>query len=271
MLGVVRKALAGRKAHRPEGAPSRGAAPRTCRVPEDRLVYAIGDIHGRADLLANLIEEIWKDSDKSESADVHRPDLIFLGDYVDKGPASKQVVSFITALAEVGKFNVVPLLGNHERTMLDFIADPQIGPTWLAYGGGVTLNSYGVAVPGRGAGDEDWAKAAEDLTAALPERHRKFFGNLRLHHEIGDYVFVHAGVRQGVPLERQSESDLLWIRDEFLNSDAWHGKMIVHGHTPTETPTFKSNRIGLDTGAYATNVLTALRLRSNSQEILQSR
>ncbi len=271
MFGVVRKALGGRKAPRPEQ-DQRSVPPHApCHVPEGRLVYAVGDIHGRADLLGDLVEEIWKDADKPENAHADRPDLVFLGDYIDRGPASKQVVSFITALAQVGKFNITALLGNHERTMLDFLGDPKIGVDWLEHGGGATLNSYGVAIPPRGADEAAWAETAAKLSAAIPERHRRFFDGLKLQHEIGDYVFVHAGVRPSAPLDRQLEADLLWIRDEFLHSTAWLGRMIVHGHTPTEKPVFRSNRIGLDTGAYATNVLTAIRLRADTREILQSR
>jgi serine/threonine protein phosphatase 1 len=270
MFGVLQKTFTGLRSHQPIGHLHRETPGRDCAIPPGQVVYAIGDIHGRVDLLDRLVEVIWRDAETLEINAASKPELILLGDYIDRGPSSKQVINYILALCETQKFKVVPLMGNHERTMLDFLADPQIGPTWLEHGGGPTLNAYGVAPP-RGKAEGEWSKAAAALSDNMPERHLAFFKGLHRYHEVGDYVFVHAGIRPGVPIDAQTDADLLWIRDEFLRSRAWLGKMVVHGHTPTVTPAFKSNRIGLDTGAYATNLLTALRLKDNTQTILQAR
>ena len=244
---------------KPPKTPSTGGA----------LVYAVGDVHGRLDLLEPLIAAIRKDAERS--AGETRPILVFIGDYVDRGPDSRGVIDKVLALQDEGVFEVRALKGNHEEQMLSFLGDPTAGPPWLQFGGAETLLSYGV-IPPVGRSDPDgWEATRLALDAALPASHRSFLEGLELAILCGDYVFVHAGVRPGVPLIEQSEHDLLWIRDDFLSSDRPIEKIVVHGHTPEPEPFIGRNRIGIDTGAYATNVLTAVRLCGTEQSMLQAR
>lgn len=228
-------------------------------VPPDMFVAAIGDIHGRADLLEALWPRIQALAQKSDCR--HRV-LVFLGDYVDRGPDSARVVSRI--VAGFDGFETICLKGNHEEVLLQFLSDPSVGPTWESFGGTPTLQSYGVAH----APDSNWLQTRASFAMALPETHLAFFKNLRLHHVIGDYLFVHAGVRPHVPLENQTERDLLWIREQFLESDASFGHIVVHGHTPTHAPVERANRIGIDTGAVFTGNLTALILEGRTRRFL---
>jgi serine/threonine protein phosphatase 1 len=246
---------------------SKGADGRP-HVPEGAQVWAIGDMHGRADLLKALTDHILEDA---EGAPV-RSDLtvIGLGDYVDRGPDSKAVISQLIALAHSAATTRF-LMGNHEEAMLTFLHDPAIGPTWCEFGGRETLWSYGVEPPSRSATDADWAQASKALGAALPADHRAFLESLEICCEIGDYFFVHAGVRPGVPLDQQSQRDMLWIRQEFLDHAGRWPKVIVHGHTPTETVVVTPARIGIDTGAYATSVLSALRLEGATRATAAAR
>lgn len=234
-----------------------------------RRVYAVGDIHGRHDLLEGLLREIARDvSDEPPDA---QPILVFLGDYVDRGPASHQVVETILALRDEPAFEVRTLKGNHEEALLRFLDEPGFGSTWAEHGGNATLASYGVPPPATRTDPEAWAVARAAFDAALPGAHRSFYGGLDLITEVGDYAFVHAGVRPGVPLAQQAERDLLWIRGEFLQAAGPFGKVIVHGHTPMEAPQVTPHRLGLDTGAYATGVLTAARLDDGGQKIIQAK
>ena len=245
---------------------SAGAPP---RVPDRHLVYAVGDIHGRADLLERMLAQIADDA-------ARRPDfakyIIYLGDYVDRGPDSALVVERLLAGPPPG-FGAIHLKGNHEVALLDFLNDVRIGPTWFAdnIGGGMTVASYGVLPPADPNDPDHLAAAQAHFRAALPAAHRAFLTkDLRTHVTIGDYLFVHAGVRPGVPLAEQREEDLLWIRRDFLNSTADHGKIVVHGHTIAPEPEQRANRIGIDTGAYATGRLTCLALEGAEQRFLST-
>jgi len=233
-------------------------------VPEGACVYAVGDIHGRRDLLVSLLLKIWTDA----AGKAQRPTLVFLGDYVDRGPGSKDVVELVHSCIRAD-WEVVALRGNHDQLLLDFCRDPSVYRGWKAFGASETLRSYGVEPP---AGDDprDIARAHQAFLAALPEPHFKFLDGLAYAHSIGDYFFVHAGVRPGVPFERQSPQDLMWIRDEFLASDKVLDKVVVHGHTPGEAPVNMPNRICVDTGAYATNRLTAVVLSGDRREFLMA-
>ncbi len=236
----------------------------------ERLVYAVGDIHGRADLLNGLLARIVADAAPALARGEH-PLLVFLGDYVDRGVDSKGVLDRLTALLAMPGFEVRTLMGNHEEAMLAFLEDPEGNAGWLDFGGGATLASYGVAPPiGRPSGEELVALGSA-LAAALPEGHLRFLKSLELAVVLGDYVFVHAGLRPGVPLDAQSARDLLWIRQEFLSEKKPFEKVVVHGHTPEEMPYDGPTRIGLDTGAYATGVLTAVRLFGVERTIMQYR
>ncbi|MFC7290820.1 metallophosphoesterase family protein [Hirschia litorea] len=228
------------------------------RVPDGVCVYAIGDIHGRADLLKKLMEKIREDVAQSDVPDV-RNAIVFLGDYVDRGFQSRQVIDLLVS-DEYAEFDLKFLRGNHEETFQDFLMNSGIGPRWSQYGGIETLVSYNVQPP-RGADNFDgWEQARRDLVEKIPASHRHFLENLELCLVLGDYVFVHAGLRPGKTIEEQKESDLMWIRDDFLyHKDAFE-KVVVHGHTPINAPHRDFRRISLDTGAYMTGKLSAVRL-----------
>jgi serine/threonine protein phosphatase 1 len=228
-------------------------------VPPGHFVVAVGDIHGRLDLLEALWPKI--DAASRQSSARHRT-LIFVGDYVDRGLQSAQVLDRM--LEGFPGFETVFLKGNHDETLLQFLTDPTIGDAWKNFGGLETLRSYGVVH----APPKSWAETRSEFAAAIPQAHVEFLKNLKLHAVVGDYLFVHAGIRPRVLLEEQREYDLLWIRDEFLSSDANFGRIVVHGHTPSERPDIRPNRIGIDTGAYMTGKLTALVLEDKSRQYL---
>jgi serine/threonine protein phosphatase 1 len=234
---------------------------------EGKTIYAVGDIHGRLDLLKTLLSQI--EADASSPSD-GAPLLIFVGDYIDRGPASKGVVDRIIDVQRSPIFEVRCLMGNHERTLLDFLNDPMIGPIWAAHGGIETLAAYGVSAPAVGAGADEWARARDAFEALLPRRHLEFFASLKPYTVCGDFLFVHAGVRHGVPLGEQTERDLLTIRRDFLTKETRFEKIVVHGHTPVEAAYSGPYRINVDTGAYATGVLTAVRLLGDQRGFLRA-
>jgi serine/threonine protein phosphatase 1 len=220
----------------------------------------VGDVHGRIDLLDELHELIRSDLDRARPAEAR---IVYLGDYIDRGPDSAAVIDRLAnhPLADV---SAVHLKGNHEAMMVAFMSNPEIGPKWFAIGGAATVASYGL--PWHGA--HELPRLARELAERLPRTHGAFLSTLAIRHRIGDYLFVHAGVRPGVPLDRQAESDLLWIREPFLRSNAHHGAVVVHGHTPVEYPEERENRIGIDTGAVFTGVLTCLVLEGRERRFL---
>jgi serine/threonine protein phosphatase 1 len=233
-------------------------------VPAGTCVYAVGDIHGRADLLSEMHGLIL--SDAAASSAVRRV-VVYLGDYVDRGLESRQVVDLLLDEPLAG-FESIHLKGNHEEFMLVFLEDTGIGPGWLNNGGNATLYSYGVGL-GEAPGMAERLEAAQaDLSGKLPPRHLRFLESLRLTHEEGDYLFVHAGIRPGIPLESQKEEDMLWIRDAFLDSTRDHGKIVVHGHSITPEPEVLPNRIGIDTGAFSSGTLTCLVLEGSARDFI---
>jgi serine/threonine protein phosphatase 1 len=230
------------------------------RTPEGLRLYAVGDIHGRLDLLDQMLDIIGQDSASREPA---RTVLVFLGDYVDRGSDSKGVVDRLTARLPEDTATIF-LKGNHEDFLLSFLDEPISGLNWLHNGGEASLMSYGVHA---GAiSDAIWqgkiglTEAAALFRSLLPEEHLRFFRSLKLSYRAGDYFFAHAGVRPGVALDQQAEEDLLWIRGEFLNYPYDFGAVIVHGHTPARVPQDLHNRIGIDTLAFHTGKLTAVGL-----------
>jgi serine/threonine protein phosphatase 1 len=233
------------------------------------LIYAIGDIHGRYDLLKELtalILEDWKGHGQGR-----RPLLIFCGDYVDRGPHSAAVVEALIWLQQRGDIQACFLKGNHEAALMRFLDNPMDSAGWFRFGGVETLQSYGVAAP---APDDPAAcfRARAELLQRMPSSHLHFLERLELMLVVGDYAFVHAGVQPGVDLRGQREEDLLWIRQEFLEDEGPFEKMIVHGHSWTgDKPQFLPHRIGVDTGAYSTGVLTAVRLDGEAVGVLQAR
>ena len=238
------------------------------KIPSGTVAYAIGDIHGCLDKLRALEAFIREDAARRGSS---RRVVVYLGDYVDRGPDSAGVLSHLIERSLAG-FEPVHLMGNHERMMLDFLATPEEGAIWFANGGVATLASYGVEVDRLAARDRRaLAEAAARLERVLPGEHRRFLEGLRLHHREGGALFVHAGIRPGVPLETQVEDDLLWIRGAFLNSDEEHGAVVVHGHTPTDAPELLANRFGIDTGACYGGALTAVGMEGSDWRVLQAR
>ena len=233
-----------------------------------RLIYAVGDIHGRLDLLQALVLDILADAvERNPGA---RPLLVFLGDYVDRGFDSAGVLDLVIELKADAALEVRTLKGNHEETFLEFLQEPSVGPLWAKFGGDATMASYGVDCPRPNAHPDDWIKAQQALIKALPKSHVQFLRSLELMLVAGDYVFVHAGLRPGAGCETQSSHDVLWIRDEFLTSRAPFEKVVVHGHSPSAEPELLPHRLGIDTGAYATGVLTALRLEGEARSLLQT-
>lgn len=244
-------------------APKRPAQ-RPAEIPPGLRVYAIGDVHGRADLLALLHDKIVGDACGAAQLD-HR--IVYLGDYVDRGPSSREVLDMLITAPPAG-FTATHLMGNHEALLLQFLDDAGCGPEWLAIGGLATLFSYGVGMIGDASMERKLLAAQHEFRQRLPRAHREFLAGLPRHTSIGDYFFAHAGVRPGIPLERQSDTDLIWIRGEFLESTSFHGKIVVHGHSYKTEPELLPNRIGIDTGAYATGRLTCLVLERQSVRFL---
>jgi len=230
------------------------------------VAYAIGDIHGRLDLFDGLLGLILDDAASSRAK---RLIVILLGDYIDRGPASASVLERISHLSTRRDLELHALKGNHEDALLQFLEDPAAGVGWVAHGGAETLASYGAAPPRLRSDALGWTRTRDDLRAAMPFAHLEFLRRLEPSFTLGDYFFVHAGVRPGVPLDEQTERDLLWIRDEFLLSEPKWSKVIVHGHTPVDAPVNEPMRLSLDTGAYATGVLSAIRLMDDNRTILQ--
>jgi calcineurin-like phosphoesterase family protein len=235
------------------------------RIAPDLRLYAVGDIHGRADLLRRLHALIREDA---EAASETRRRVVYLGDYVDRGPEARAVLDLLID-EPLGGFERVHLKGNHEDALLGFLEDAAIGPMWLGFGGAATLLSYGVPAPAMPARDE-LLHMQEAFAAAFPDDHRAFLKGLATRHEEGDFLFVHAGVRPGVPLADQREEDLLWIREPFLSTAADFGKVVVHGHSIAYEPELRHNRIGIDTGAFATGRLTCLVLAGDALSLLQA-
>ncbi|HJQ56728.1 MAG TPA: metallophosphoesterase [Vineibacter sp.] len=238
------------------------------RVPDGTRLYAIGDVHGRDDLLNRLLDLIAKDA-AALPADSRRV-LLFVGDYVDRGLGSRQVIERLLTQPLSG-FESVYLFGNHEEAFLGFLEGTPIAFDWFKYGGLETLYSYDVPIPRRAAMPLDLDELRRQALAAVPEAHVAFLRACKLWHVEGDYAFVHAGVRPGIPLAEQDAEDLLWIRDTFLSSRANHGgKIIVHGHTICPDPEIRPNRINIDTGAYASGRLTGLVLEGDKRRFLHT-
>ncbi len=242
-------------------------------APEGKTLYVIGDIHGRADMLQILLRKIADDALTDEDRGLAQArELILLGDYIDRGPDSRGVIDQILAAeADRNFWTVTPLKGNHEAALLNFLGDPAFWPMWADYGARETLISYGVNPPARMSDAEDWTRACTEMNAAVPAEHRSFLDRLQLIADRGDYLCTHAGVRPGVPMDEQVEEDLLWIRDDFLKNEKRLEKVIVHGHTPAADAFVGDHRIGLDTGAYATSVLTAVKLQGVERTVIQAR
>jgi serine/threonine protein phosphatase 1 len=233
-------------------------------LPDGLRIYAIGDVHGRADLLSTLFAAIDADLVAHPAP---RTLHVFLGDYIDRGPDSRQVIDLVIARGR--GHETVLLKGNHETYPALFLNDPSVLGEWRLLGGIETLMSYGLK-PSRGADGQEQRTLAKRFATALPSGHARFLSELKTSFCCGDFFFVHAGVKPGVPLERQREEDMLWIREDFLLHEEDFGKLIVHGHTPVRDPDFRDNRINIDTGAYATGKLTCLIIDGDELALLST-
>ena len=234
--------------------------------PPNLRAYAVGDVHGRLDLLKDLLELIERDDASRPPA---RTWLIFLGDLVDRGPDSRGVVEHLLR-HESAFAQTVFLKGNHEEFLLRVLAgEEEVVTDWLTYGGYECAESYGVT--------KGWtlnatpAEIMSRVQQSVPDEHRAFLEGMADTFRFGDYLFVHAGIRPGVPIAEQSAKDLRWIRDGFLESRTDHGLIVVHGHTIVDAPEQHSNRIAVDTGAYRNGVLTAVGLEGTERWFVQAR
>lgn len=224
---------------------------------DDTRLYVIGDVHGRLDLLDRVIAAIERDV----AAHGDKALTVTLGDYIDRGPHSRGVIERLARSPFPTPY--VGLRGNHETILTSFLADPAVGEHWRKLGGLETIASFGVPVIGR-----NFEDVAERLAASMTSEHFAFLDSLKLSLTTDRYFLCHAGVRPGIPLDRQNEDDLLWIRDEFLASTADFGKIVVHGHTPVAAPEVLKNRINIDTGAFATGRLTCIVLEAGHHRFL---
>ncbi len=250
---------------KPAAVPVR--APSTPMAPEGVVVWAVGDIHGRLDLLQPLVEAIVADAAASAP---DRTMAIFLGDYIDRGPASAEVLRYLAALPTDAGVEWRFLKGNHEEAMLNFLDDPSFGLEWCQYGGGATLQSYGLREPDMKHRAEAWRAVSRDLDHRVTAAERAFLDNLELSITAGDYFFAHAGARPGKTLVEQTPRDLMWVRRTFLDDEAAFEKVVVHGHTPTDAVHIDHRRIGLDTRAYDSGILSAARLAGVERTVFQA-
>ena len=234
--------------------------------PRGWRAYAVGDIHGRADLLDLLLGKIHDDIAGRKSRKVL---LVFVGDLIDRGPDSARVVERLRTYEQPG-VQTIFLLGNHEEVLLRVLGgEADLITKWRTFGGRECLASYGVDA-GRLAslGDED---ALAVVRAAIPREHVEFLETFDDSCRFGDYLFVHAGIRPGVEIDQQQQSDLRWIREQFLFDETDHGFIVVHGHTIRPQVEIRPNRIGIDTGAYRSGVLTALAIEGSDSWLLDTR
>jgi serine/threonine protein phosphatase 1 len=266
--------------------------PFSARPPAGSVIYAIGDIHGRADLCDRLHQAIREDAAARTSA---RRVVVYLGDYLGRGPEARRVIDTLLENPLPG-FESIYLRGNHEDQFLRMLdGDVESGRHQLTYGGQQTLASYGISSPqdagisarevealrqrdiaagwgdlASGVSDREIEELQQEMARRLPPDHVDFLRALRVSHREGDYLFVHAGIRPGTPVAEQAPRDMIWIRKRFLESDDDFGVVVVHGHTVSEEPVVRHNRIGIDTGAYATGRLTAVVLEGDTCTLLQA-
>jgi serine/threonine protein phosphatase 1 len=241
---------------KPKGAP---------RTPRGHRAYVVGDVHGRLDLLEQLLGLIEADVQRKPA---RKSLLVFLGDLIDRGPDSRGVIERLRTYRH-DRLKPYFLAGNHEEVLLRLLAGERgILSSWLKYGGAECLQSYGLDP--MALGDLGERAALDQIKRVIPAEHGRFISGFADTLSFGDYLFVHAGVRPRVNLSLQSQSDLRWIRSPFLEDDSDHGMIVVHGHTISPAVEERPNRIGIDTGAYRTGVLTALVLEGAERRILDT-
>lgn len=232
--------------------------------PEGVRIYAIGDVHGRLDLIERMHELIAAEIERDRPADWR---VIHLGDLVDRGPASAGVLDLLARRSEEDP-RILTVVGNHDLGFLDFLAVPRIDGLFVNHGGVETARSYGVSLDARDPGALATGRSA--LEAAVPVHHRAFLAGLPYSLSFGDFFFCHAGIRPGVPLAEQSPEDLVWIRQAFHHAGELHPKVIVHGHTPNAEPEILANRVNVDTAAWQTGRLTALVIEGSEKRFIQA-
>lgn len=236
-------------------------------MPDGTRVYAVGDIHGRYDVLREMDELIINDYEASGAG--LTPTVVYLGDYVDRGFQSRELLDHFVAHSPI-PYQKVFLLGNHDQWFLKFLEGEDVAQSWLRYGGDATLLSYGIRPNMR----QDQAARMQamhtEMVEKMPSSHKEFLTSLEYAFAFGDYFFCHAGVRPDLPLSAQQDQDLIWIREPFLSATVDYGKIIVHGHTVEEAPAMRKNRIGVDTGAYQTGNLTCVVLEENDIRFLST-
>ena len=237
---------------------------RQARTPEGVRIYAVGDIHGCAAVLDRLHVCIEADAASFAGDKI----IVYLGDYVDRGPDSRGVINRLIGDVPKG-FSARYAKGNHDQALLDYLASAETYRAWRSFGAPETLLSYGVRPPLFDS-SEKFEEARQALRSALPPAHLSFLRSLESAIVLGDYAFVHAGIRPGMTIEDQTDQDLLWIRDDFLNCTSTHEKVVVHGHTPLPAPVRLHNRISLDTGVYATGILSCAVLEGAECRFIQS-
>lgn len=240
------------------------------RVPDGVRIYAVGDVHGRHDLLTQLFEKIEADAAKATEP---VKELIFLGDYLDRGLSVRQTVEWLAgfpARPEGKRYRLTCLRGNHEAMLLNFIRQPELGQVWLENGANETFLSYGIKLSSLHPRRETFRHLAEQLLGKLAGAHLDFLSRRPLARTVGDFFFTHAGIDPDKPIAKQKAADLLWIRDKFTLSAKLYEKIIIHGHTVVPQPEQRPNRIGIDTGAYATGRLTCLVLTGRQRKYLQT-
>ena len=235
-------------------------------APAGKRIYAIGDIHGRADLLKKIQTMIIQDSVSGRQAENV---AIYMGDYIDRGPFVRDALDHVLKGLPYD-FRIFWLLGNHEQVLLDFLQDSSKLPAWLEVGGLWTLMGYGVYPGMAQLTPRRCEQLREELIASMPDEHLSLLRFLSLHVRLGDYLFVHAGIDPNKPLETQSSDDLLWMRELSHSDDIDLEFMVVHGHTVERQPCIQPCRLGIDTGAYATGVLTCAVFEENRIRFLNT-
>lgn len=231
--------------------------------PDGIRVYAVGDVHGRRDLIEAMHDRIGEEIARDGVADWR---IVHLGDYVDRGPDTAGVLDFLTSRI-AGEPRIVALAGNHDVALIDFLAHGDRTQMFRRFGGNDTARSYGTHVDFATAATAEAGRQA--LARAMPQAHLDFLSGLPRAVAFGDFFFCHAGIRPGVPLERQDPEDLIWIREPFLGHPGLHPKVIVHGHTPHDEAELMPNRVDLDTLAYASGRLTALTVDGRTKRLLE--
>lgn len=236
------------------------------RVAQTDRIYAVGDIHGRADLLNEMFKRIAMDA--AEHKDSRNPRIILLGDYIDRGDNSRDVIDLMISVMEAlpeGRLEF--LLGNHEAALLAFLQDPSRYSEWLRFGGLQTLSSYRVAPPKPNPTDAELVSVADALRASMGKAHLDFMMSLKRYLTSGDVIFAHAGLETGVPLAAQNDDAILWGRSDFIETGGVEGQRVIHGHYDAAEPVILPTRVCVDTGAYYSGRLTAIRLDEGEELI----